>query len=226
MTQYSLWKILGIWLAAAAPMGVLAWLVAPALAGSAPSPGRFTVCLAASITVGLVWQFVLVLLLTRKQPRRDALWLRKPGWLLPIVATLAVGVLEAVPLDPPATGERGLGEFLGTGAGRELMHGNWALYALLLVMFAFNTVLGEELLFRGLLLPRMNGVFRRYDGVANAALFALYHWHQPWSMPSAFVTGLVQAYGSKRARSAWVGIIAHSAQSVVFAVIGLLLVVS
>jgi membrane protease YdiL (CAAX protease family) len=43
------------------------------------------------------------------------------------------------------------------------MRGNWGWYALLLVLWVFNTVLGEELLFRGLLLPRMNGVFGRGD---------------------------------------------------------------
>ena len=39
-------------------------------------------------------------------------------------------------------------------------------------MTVFNTVLGEELLFRGLLLPRMNGVFGRRDWLANGVLFA------------------------------------------------------
>jgi membrane protease YdiL (CAAX protease family) len=44
----------------------------------------------------------------------------------------------------------------------------------------FNTVLGEELLFRGLLLPRMQGAFGRGDWVANGVLFAVYHLHVPW----------------------------------------------
>jgi membrane protease YdiL (CAAX protease family) len=48
----------------------------------------------------------------------------------------------------------------------------------------FNTVLGEELLFRGLLLPRMNGAFRRRDWLANGVLFAAYHLHMPWVMPA------------------------------------------
>ena len=42
------------------------------------------------------------------------------------------------------------------------MSGNWGWHSLILVMFLFNTVLGEELL-RGLLLPRMNRVFGRGD---------------------------------------------------------------
>jgi membrane protease YdiL (CAAX protease family) len=39
------------------------------------------------------------------------------------------------------------------------------------VLAVFNTVLGEELLFRGLLLPRMNGVFGERDWLANGVLF-------------------------------------------------------
>jgi membrane protease YdiL (CAAX protease family) len=48
----------------------------------------------------------------------------------------------------------------------------------LLVQFVFNTALGEVLLFRGLLLPRM-GAFGRADWVANGLLFACYHLHEP-----------------------------------------------
>ena len=36
--QYSLAKILGIWAAAALPMGVLAWVVAPLVAGGSTDP--------------------------------------------------------------------------------------------------------------------------------------------------------------------------------------------
>ena len=35
------------------------------------------------------------------------------------------------------------------------MHGAWGWFALNVMLFVFNTVLGEELLFRGFLLPRM-----------------------------------------------------------------------
>jgi membrane protease YdiL (CAAX protease family) len=87
-------------------------------------------------------------------------------------------------------------------------------------------VLGEELLFRGLLLPRMQGVFGRRDWVANGALFALYHLHQPWSILNALVDGVfLLAYPSRRFESAWMGIIVHSAQSVVLIIVVLTLVV-
>jgi hypothetical protein len=78
---------------------------------------------------------------------------------------------------------RDLGAFLGTHAGQASMHGAWGWYGVLLVCFLFNTVLGEELLFRGFLLPRMNGAFGRRDWVANGLLFPAYHLHVPWVIP-------------------------------------------
>jgi hypothetical protein len=81
-------------------------------------------------------------------------------------------------------------------------------------MFLFNTVLGEELLFRGYLLPRMNGAFRRGDWVANGLLFTVYHLHVPWVMPATLVESFLLAYPTKRYRSAWIGIAVHNAQSV------------
>jgi membrane protease YdiL (CAAX protease family) len=87
-------------------------------------------------------------------------------------------------------------------------------------------VIGEELLFRGLLLPRMRAVFGRRDWVVNGALFTLYHLHQPWSMPATLVEGIfLEAYPSRRFQSAWMGIIVHSVQSVfvIFVVLALVL---
>src|SRR5213080_1816288 len=60
--QYGLRAIFAVWAAAALPMAALAWLVAPALkdqfagTGNVPFFKALNVCL----TVGLVWQFVLV----------------------------------------------------------------------------------------------------------------------------------------------------------------------
>ena len=83
--QYSLAQILAVWAAAAVPMGVLAWVVAPwlrdQLEGDEPLAQALLIC----ITAGLVWQFVLVLILTRRELGglqwsrvREALWLRPP----------------------------------------------------------------------------------------------------------------------------------------------------
>lgn len=104
--QYSLAKILGLWAAAALPMGILGWVVYPAL-----TPDRITDPLGAASTrtilmvLGLIWIFVLSMLIVYREegdlrwatvrrrlrlntpldpksgvPRRK-LWL----WLIPIV---------------------------------------------------------------------------------------------------------------------------------------------
>ena len=63
-------------------------------------------------------------------------------------------------------------DFLDSDAGEDFFSGAWGWFAVIVVLAVFNTVLGEELLFRGLLLPRMQGVFGRWDWVANGVLFA------------------------------------------------------
>jgi ABC-type phosphate/phosphonate transport system permease subunit len=105
------------------------------------------------------------------------------------------------------------------------LEGAWWFLALFLVYTAFNTILGEELLFRGVLLPRMAGVFGRWSWAANGLLFGLYHLHQPWGIPKSVLTGLLYAFPAHRFRSTWLSIIVHSGQSVyiAFLVLGVVL---
>jgi uncharacterized protein len=240
--QYTIWQILSVWLIAALPMALLAWVaaprIAPTLTGQAPLVRALIVCL----TIGLIWQFVVVAILVGREQSnlrwstvREALWLSSPRspktgrtggrlWLLVIPLILAFGAEELIPsLTHPAGRDFGL--FLASHSGQTFMHGAWGWFAILIVMLIFNTVLGEELLFRGFLLPRMNGVFGRADWLANGVLFALYHLHIPWVMPAVLFDALILAYPSKRYRSAWLGIIVHSAQSIFIATALLALVV-
>ena len=132
--------------------------------------------------------------------------------MIPLIALFAVE--ELLPAFSHAD-NRDFGMFVDSDAGQSFMSGNWGWYALILVFFVFNTVLGEELLFRGLLLPRMNRVFGRGDWAANGVLFAAYHLHVPWMMPATLLFDTFAiAYPSKRYQSAWIGIAVHSAQSV------------
>jgi membrane protease YdiL (CAAX protease family) len=245
--QYSRRAVLAIWAAAALPMGLGAWVIAPLWAGAHPfstplGSTRFAEAIIVCFTVGLVWQFLLVLGLVWHEQRslrwavlREALWLRPPSdatrqggrlWWWGVAAVLAVGVGEALPIWPHLPAGRDFGKMLGSDSGHALLRGNWGLLALTVAMAVLNTVLGEELIFRGLLLPRMAGAFGRADWVVNSILFGLYHWHQPWSMPKAMVTGAAGAYATRRWRSAWLGIIAHSAQSVVLVGLTLAVVLS
>jgi membrane protease YdiL (CAAX protease family) len=240
VTQYRPLTVLAIWVAAAVPMGVLSWVVAPAV-----FPGAdLAVTLLAAQTVGLVWLFAIVVLLVAREQRtlrlavvRDALWLRAPSdrsgrrggrvWLWLVVFLLGYAVISLIPLDLPEPADRSFRELLTSPDRRDVLRGSWGLFALIVVMQLFNTVLGEELLFRGLLLPRMRGAFGRLDWVVNGVLFGLYHLHLPWSIPSATVAGVfLFAYPTRRFRSAWMGIAIHSAQSVVVVAVAFALVVA
>jgi membrane protease YdiL (CAAX protease family) len=87
------------------------------------------------------------------------------------------------------------------------------------VMLLFNTVRGEELLFRGLLLPRMSRAFGRADWLINGVLFALYHLHMPWVIPAGVLDAFWFAWPTKYFRSAWIGIVVHSTASVLILVL-------
>jgi membrane protease YdiL (CAAX protease family) len=234
--QYSLAKILGIWAAAALPMGALAWVVAPLVAGQLDGPVPLMRTLLALLTIGLIWQFVLVVVLVYRERGslrwpvlKDALWLRSPRspktgrvggrlWLvlIPFVLLFAAeGAIPVLSVIPPVA-SHDFNVFLGSDAGQAFMSGNWVWFAVIVALFVFNTVLGEELLFRGLLLPRMKGAFGRFDWVANGVLSAGYHLHEPWVIPSSLVDTFALAYPSRRYRSALIGIIVHSSQSVFF----------
>ena len=219
-------------------MGVLAWIVAPwlrdQLGGDEPLAQALLICL----TAGLIWQFVLVLILIRRELGglqwsrvREALWLRPPRdpktgrvggrvwwWVLPLRRSLRP---RGGPAAIPGPSVRDFADFLDSDRGEDFFRGAWGWFAVIVVLVVFNTVLGEELLFRGLLLPRMQGVFGRWDWVANGVLFAVYHLHTPWVIPTSLVDIFALAYPSRRFQSAWMGIIVHSTQSVV--VIGVVL---
>jgi len=242
--QYRRRAIFAIWAAAALPMAALAWLVAPRLADHLSGPGHVPLskALIVTLTAGLIWQFLLVAILVRREQgtlrwsvTREALWLRSPRnpkngriggrvWLVVIPLALAFGAEDLLIPSLPHAVNRDLGAFLGTHNGQAFIHGAWGWYAILLLSFLFNTVLGEELLFRGFLLPRMNAAFGRGDWLANGLLFAAYHLHVPWVIPATLLDTFIIAYPTKRYRSAWIGIAIHSSQSIFFAIIGLSLV--
>jgi membrane protease YdiL (CAAX protease family) len=75
------------------------------------------------------------------------------------------------------------------------LKGNFGFVALYLVVGLIN-VFGEEIYYRGYLLPRMRGVFGRWDWVANGVLFTLKHVYQRWLYPGVLVGGLAFAFAA------------------------------
>jgi membrane protease YdiL (CAAX protease family) len=254
--QYSLAKILGIWALAAAPMSVLSWIVFPLLAPDSESdPLGAGVTRLVLIALGLVWLFVLSMIIVRRE-EGDLRWVtvkrrlrlnapREPAtgaprarlllWVLPfLVGVAAVELALDSPLENawvavfPFFAEPAGYSFdaiFGSQEILERLEGAWWFFALFVVQAAFNTVLGEEFLFRGVLLPKMERVFGRWSWAANGVLFGLYHVHQPWGILNSVLTGLLYAFPAYRFRSTWMSVIIHSAQSVyiAFLVLGVVL---
>ena len=241
--QLSAAGVAGVWAAAAVPMGLLSWVVAPRIADGLSGPAPLVRALILALTAGLAWQFALVLgLVYREQGTlrwavvREVLWLRAPrdprsgrrggrGWLILPALVVASAVTNLLVPSLPHPAGRDFGLFLDSDAGHSFLSGAWGWFAILAVQMTLNTVLGEELLFRGVLLPRMQGAFGDRDRVANGVLFGVYHLHSPWMITNSILDGILMAWATRKYRSAWIGIAVHSAQTVVVGLIVLSLVV-
>jgi membrane protease YdiL (CAAX protease family) len=251
--QYALWQILGVWLAAGAPMWLLGWLVYPAVSVGLPTldAGFLRIKLMA---LGLVWQFVLSMIILyyeegniRLATIRRRFWLNHPvsartgetkkvlwWWIIPLI--LLAAALEIGLRSPLTNVWTRIFPFLAEPEGydmsalfapelRGMWVGAWDLLWLFFVLSLFNTFLGEEFIFRGVLLPKMEGIFGKWDWVANGILFSLYHLHQPWGILATIPADLILAFSGKHFRSNWFPIIIHSGQSVfvLFLILGVVL---
>jgi membrane protease YdiL (CAAX protease family) len=251
--QYSLWQILGIWLVAGAPMWLLGWVAYPAMSAGLP-PVDAGLLRMKLLTAGMIWQFVLAMIILYREEgdiRLGAIgrrfWLNHPisastgktkkalwWWIIPLI--LLYAFLEIAVRSPlmdvwlkifPFFADPGGSNFETVFApeNRAQWIGNWDLLGLFLTSAVFNTFLGEDFIFRGVLLPKMECVFGKWDWVANGILFSLYHLHQPWGILATMPADLVIAYSGKRFRSNWFPIILHSGQTVffLFLIVGLIL---
>jgi membrane protease YdiL (CAAX protease family) len=242
--QYTLWQVLGIWLAGSAPMWLLSWVVYPAMSVSLSQvdAGLLRMKL---LAVGLIWQFVLAMIILYREEGNIRLgtisrrfWLNHPvsaktgetkkslwWWIIPLILLVAlvdVGLNSAlvnltVAIFPFFAEPKGYD--MSTIFAPELHAqwvGAWDLLGLFFTMSLFSNFLGEEFLFRGVLLPKMEGVFGKWDWVANGVMFGLYHLHQPWTLLGNILFGWIVAFSGKRFHSNWFPIILHNGQAVFF----------
>jgi CAAX protease family protein len=233
--QYGLWKVLGIWALGALPMPLLAWVVAPAIIPYSPFAPGITFWLL--MIAGMAWQFVLSLVIVYRElgtlrwsAIRERTWLqapRDPGtdrpngklfwWLVPALlfsafVNLGIGnYLEAAMgwlfpgLHPAAFMD--MQQMASPG-----FRGQWWILGIALLSALFNYFLGEEFLFRGVLLPKMRGAFGKADWVANGVLFGMYHLHKPWSIPANILSAFALTLPSRRFRSNWFAIVVHGVE--------------
>lgn len=241
--QYSLLKILTIWALVAVPMPIMAFIVAPAIS----TPGTVSALLTVwyLMIVGMVWQFVLSVVLLYQEldnftwvAIKKRTWLQAPRdpktgrtsyklfwWLIPAflfylafeVSPIGAYLGELILIPLPILGELPVLDISDIAVPE--LEGAWWLVGVGLFSCLFNYLLGEELLFRGILLPKMRGVFGRWDFVANSVLFALYHLHRPTQMLGFIISGLAWTFPVKRFRSIWFSVILHGFEGV-FVIVG------
>ena len=256
MAQYRLWQILGIWALASIPMGILSWVVFPAVSPDFKSDALgASVTLIVLLTIGLIWLFVLSMIIVWKEegdlrwatirrrlflnapqdPRtgktRRRLWL----WVIPFIIGNIVWGIAITPYaeklwvsifpflaEPPGFNSALVFE---SQAILQRLEGAWWFLGLIVFSSVFN-VLGEEFLFRGVLLPKMEGVFGKWSWLANGVLSAFYHLHQPWTIAANVLQGVfVLAFPRWRFRSTWMSVVVHSVENVfiAFLILGIIL---
>ena len=166
--QYSLAKIVGVWAAAALPMGFLAWVCVPLLRDQLGGRDLFIESLLICFNVGLLWTLALTKILLRREQGQlqwsrvvDGLWLRSPRspktgkiggtvWLWAILFVLLSAAINALPIDPEGPLPRDLPVLLQKDQNRleTFFSGSWGWFALL-VLVNFLAPVVEELFFRG-----------------------------------------------------------------------------
>ena len=246
--QYSLMKILAIWAVVTVPMPILAFVVAPAIAEVGTIQHGFTFWFL--MIAGMIWQFVVSMIVLTQEGALNSwatfcerVWLTAPRdpttgaaswrllwWVLP--AFLFYAAIELSPLGPflgkliliPLPFAANLPEMnLETIATPEYV-GAWWIMGVAIVSCIFNYALGEELLFRGVLLPKMRGVFGKWDWVANSVLFAIYHMHVPLRIVFIVFGSLAWTLPSRYFRSNWFALILHGLEGVLLLVVVFLFV--
>lgn len=248
-TQYSLSKILLIWALASLPGGVLFWVGLPLLDQYTEIYTGYLVLIV--LVMPFIWQLILAAIIIRNEEGnlrwatiRHRLWLRAPVdpktgkennvlwlWLAPVIAFFALSSISPfllsinnwwtriVPITEPAKYSLDI-----LFENPDALVGNWG-FALVFLLVSILTM-SEEIVFRGILLPRMSGVFGRADWVANGLLFAFYHLDKPWAWPGFIVYDTLDlALPARLFRSTWFSILVHFSQAFyfMFLVLGIVL---
>ncbi len=103
------------------------------------------------------------------------------------------------------------------------LRGNWGVAALVLVMLFFN-IFGEELWWRGYILPRQEAAHGAAAWLVNGVLWLLWHvTFYPWQIFALLPICLAVPFVAQRRRNTWAAIVMH-VQNAMFGLIILALV--
>jgi len=235
--QYSLPKILFMFAWPAAWFMFLIWVARPLIFGT-PPPGQFmsTWVIYGIATLGNAAELIVALVVLRREgykltirDLRDRARFRWPrGWrkwglVLVAVAVYAVSILLG-PLDealatvpgfiPPAWWPPMTNPTVEIAAAEDLfpditLAGNYLFLAVFVVYGIVFNIIGEELYYRSVLLPKMRGVFGKWDWVANGILFELKHVYTRWLWPSGVFSSLAFALLGGAVGSVWLSMLLH-----------------
>lgn len=129
--------------------------------------------------------------------------------LNPLSKILVENGVIPLPARLPALLDPGIARDPG-GAGAALSGGmpGWTFAGLNLVFLLVN-VFGEELWWRGYILPRQEAAHGRWAWVIHGVMWTLFHAPKYWEYLTLLPGCLAYAYVSQRTRNTWPAVIAH-----------------
>lgn len=99
------------------------------------------------------------------------------------------------------------------------LSGNYLFFAVFVIYGSVFNILGEELYYRSFLLPKMRGVFGKWDWVANGILFELKHVYQRWTYGTGIFHSFAFALLGGPVGSVWLAMLLHWTGSWLFGLI-------
>lgn len=151
-----------------------------------------------------VWLFAATLLATILK--------RSAGSLRPALQTITF--FDASGFHREFFGRFGPKDFMGIS-----LHGAWwILFYYAFVILVFN-IGGEELWWRGYVLPRQELAFGKTAWIVHGILWSLFHlFMQPtlWDTLRMAITGVALAFVAQRTKNTWPGIVGHSFGNLAF----------
>lgn len=99
------------------------------------------------------------------------------------------------------------------------LKGNWGVAILFFVMLFFN-IIGEELWWRGYILPRQEKVHGRWTWAVNGLLWLLWHVaFYPWQVFALLPICLILPFIAQRRQNTWTAVIIHLQNGIVLLLI-------
>ncbi len=110
-------------------------------------------------------------------------------------------------LDPRLEQKFLINTFLGVP-----LKGQWWIVVTYFIFLLFN-IIGEELWWRGYILPRQELAFHKWTWIVHGVLWSLFHVFWKWNLIILFPFCLALSYVIYKRKNTWIGIITHMANN-------------